>query len=193
MLKKITILAVFVAAFAIVANATASTVTGRVTSFSPTSISVLDKEVVTVGLNDKTTFTKLITQKPWQEDSARTAKALRVGAFVVVHVPEDNGFVATWVQVGDVRPMTYAPIAATTGPAGYTAEGAKHLAKATARRANPTASESKRPGAVDTAAHCERLAALRRAPATTRPAGGSKKSGATRCAIVKRSRRRSRS
>jgi hypothetical protein len=38
-------------------------------------------------------------------------------------------------------------------------EAAKHRAEAAARRANPTASESKRPGGVDTAAHCERRAA----------------------------------
>jgi hypothetical protein len=41
-------------------------------------------------------------------------------------------------------------------------EALKHLAEAKARRANATAAESKRPGAVDTAAHCERLAAVGR-------------------------------
>jgi hypothetical protein len=160
---------VLAAAFGIVANANASTFTGRVTSVSPTSLSVLDKELITVGLNNDTVFTRLITQKPWQADTALTAKALRVGAFVVVHVPENKGFVANWVQVGDVR--AFNAVTASVAPAyTYTAEAARHLAEANTRRANPTASESKRPGSVDTAAHCERLAALGRTPAVAAPA-----------------------
>lgn len=168
MLKKFTIIAAFAAALGFVANAYASTVSGRVTNFSPTSISVFDKEIVTVGVNNETVFTKLITAKPWQENTALTANALRVGAFVVVHVPDGNGFVANWVQVGDVRVVNNVPFTAT--PAlGYTEEGLKHLAEANARRANPTASESKRPGAVDTALHCERMAALNRSAAIAAP------------------------
>ena len=170
MLKTLRILALLAAASGIVANAHASTITGRITNFSPTSISVLDKELVTVGINNDTVFTRLITQKPWQADTALTAKALRVGAFVVVHVPENKGFVANWVQVGDVRTTNEGPITANLSPAyTYTAEAAGHLAEANARRANPTASESKRPGSVDTAAHCERLAALGRTPVVAAP------------------------
>jgi hypothetical protein len=37
-------------------------------------------------------------------------------------------------------------------------EAATHRAEAAARRAVPTASESKRPAGVDTAAHCDRRA-----------------------------------
>ena len=148
----------------VAATANASTVTGRVTSFSTTSITVMDKELVTVGLDNNTVFTKIITQKPWQEDTALTVKALRVGAFVVVHVPKHSGFVANWVQIALDRRWTKSePTAAATTPTAvytYTDDALKHLAEAKARRANPTASESKRPGAVDTAAHCERLAAM---------------------------------
>jgi len=57
---------------------------------------------------------------------------------------------------------TSAAAIAPTASYAYTDEALKHLTEARARRANPTASESKRPGAVDTAAHCERLAALGR-------------------------------
>ncbi len=169
MLKKLTVIAAFGAALGVASIATASTFSGRVTHFSPASISVLDKEIVTVGVNTDTVFTKLITARPWQQDAALTAKALRVGAFVVVHVPENSGFVANWIQVGDVRPVSYAPVTAAA-PIDYTQEGLRHLAEANARRANPTASESKRPGAVDTALHCERMAALNRTAAIGAPA-----------------------
>ena len=72
---------------------------------------------------------------------------------------------ANWVQVALDRGFANnEPVAAIapTASYSYTDEALKHLAEAKARRANPTASESKRPGAVDTAAHCERLAALGR-------------------------------
>lgn len=146
----------------VAATANARTINGRVTGFSATTITVADRELVTVGLDNKTVFTKLITEKPWQQDTALTARALRVGAFVVVHVPENNGFVASWVQVALDRGWIETVPAATTAPTAvhrYTDDALTHLAEAKARRANPTASESKRPGAVDTAAHCERRAA----------------------------------
>jgi hypothetical protein len=125
----------------------------------------MDKEMVTVGINDNTVFTTLITQKPWQADTTLTAKALRVGASVVIHVPTNGGFVANWVQVALDRGFANnAPVAANAPTASYTYtdDALKHLSQARALRANPTASESKRPGAVDTAAHCERLAAMGR-------------------------------
>ena len=160
-----TLVAAAAAALLVPASANATTFSGRVTSFSPTSITVMEKEMVTVGVNDNTLFSKLITQKPWQQDTALTAKALRVGVFVVVHVSTNNGFVASWVQVAlDRGFVNNEPVAAIAPTASYTYtdEALKHLMEARARRANPTASESKRPGAVDTAAHCERLAALGR-------------------------------
>jgi hypothetical protein len=120
MLKKLTTLTAFAAAAGILipAIANANTIAGRVTSFSPTSISVLDKEVVTVGIDNQTVFSKLISQKPWQENTSLTANALRVGRYVVVHVPNDNGFVANWVQVAtDVRIANGAPVADLGSPA----------------------------------------------------------------------------
>jgi hypothetical protein len=165
-----TLVAVAAAALLVPAIANATTLSGRVTSFSPTSITVMDREMVTVGINDHTVFSKLITQKPWQEDTALTAKALRVGASVVIHVPANGGFVANWVQVALDRGFAGSEPAASTTPTAsytYTDEALKHLMEARARRANPTASESKRPGAVDTAAHCERLAALGRTEVIT--------------------------
>jgi hypothetical protein len=120
MLKKIATLTTLAAAAGILipAIANANTIAGRVTSFSPTSISVLDTEVVTVGIDNQTTFSKLITQKPWQENTALSVNALRVGRYVVVHVPNDNGFVANWVQVAtDVRIANGAPLANLGSPA----------------------------------------------------------------------------
>jgi len=155
MLKKLTALAALAAVFGFVANASATTLTGKVTAFSPASISVLDKEIVTVGLDHNTLFTKLVTAKPWQENVASSVNALRIGTFVVIHVRDDSGFVANWVQVGD-SPVTYPAV--TAAPFAYAPEALKHLDEARDRRASITASESKRPGAIDTAAHCERLA-----------------------------------
>ena len=42
----------------------------------------------------------------------------------------------------------------------YDAEAKEHQALAKAYRSNPTASESKRPGAPDTAVHCDRMGQL---------------------------------
>lgn len=161
MLKKITTLAVFAAAIGVAAaNAHANTIAGRVTSFSPSSISVFDKEVVTVAMNDGTAFTRLITQKPWQADTALTFNALAVGRYVTVHA--DWG-IANWVQVDMDRPLfvgyglaTFVPVAAV--PPAFTTEAARHRAEAATLRAAPNASESKRPGSPGTAAHCDRIA-----------------------------------
>lgn len=162
MTKRFTTLATLVAALGILVPATAfaNTVAGRVTSFSPTSISVFDTEVVTVGLNNDTVFTKWITQKPWQADTALTANALQVGRYVVVHA--ENG-VANWVQVAMDRPVftergftAYTPTSVV--PSGFMTEAARHRAEAAALRAAPNASESKRPGSPGTALHCDRMA-----------------------------------
>lgn len=161
MTRNFTRLGVFVAAMGILtpAAAFARTITGRVAAFTPTSISVLDKEIITVGINKDTVFTKLITQKPWQEDTATTANAVRVGNFVVVHAPDTNGFVANWVQVAvDFRVVNYGPVTGVVTPAGYPIEAARHRAEAAAFRAAPNASESKRPGSPGTAVHCDRIA-----------------------------------
>jgi hypothetical protein len=162
MMKRFTTLAAFVAAIGILVPSTAfaKTVAGRVTSFSPTSISVFDKEIVTVGVDNSTVFTKWITQKPWQQDTVLRANAVRAGSYVVVHVPE-GAAIANWVQVAtDFRNDAFVPEVRT--PAVATAdnltEAAKHRAEARALRASPNASESKRPGSPGTALHCDRMA-----------------------------------
>lgn len=105
MSKRITFLALFVAALTVPAVANARTITGRVTSLSPTSISVFDKGVVTVGTDSRTTFSKLITQRPWQEGTSLPPNALRVGSYVSLHVSHSRAGVAHWVQVAtDLRP-----------------------------------------------------------------------------------------
>jgi hypothetical protein len=160
MLKKIT-LAAFATIFGIaVANAHANTIAGRVTSFTPTSIAVFDKEIVIVNINGNTVFTKLIVAKPWQADTGLTVNALRVGRYVVVHA--DRG-VANWVQVALDRPVLMAngfsiiePHAVV--PTEFESEVVRHRLEAAALRAAPNASESKRPGAPGTAVHCDRIA-----------------------------------
>jgi hypothetical protein len=162
MMKRFTTLAAFVAAIALITPATtfANTFAGRVTSFSPTSISVFDTEVVTVGITNQTAFTRLITQKPWQQDTALAAQALRVGVYVAVHA--DNG-IASWVQIATDRAVfseraftAFEPRAIVTS--AFLTEAARHRSEATALRAAPSASESKRPGSPGTAVHCDRIA-----------------------------------
>jgi hypothetical protein len=161
MLKKIMTLAVFVAAFGTaVATAHANTIAGRVTSVTPTSIAVFDKEVVTLAMTGDTKFTRLINAKPWQADTALTLNAVRIGRYVIVHA--DWG-IANWVQVDMDRPLfveygftTFTPIAAV--PPAFMTEAARHRAEAATLRAAPNASESKRPGSPGTAAHCDRIA-----------------------------------
>ena len=97
MLKRMLLLLVLVSAvgIALPSKAVASkSVVGRITGYSATSLSVRDREVFTATLDSRTTYTKLITQKPWQEDTRLSAEALRVGRFVAVHVRKDNPNVA---------------------------------------------------------------------------------------------------
>jgi hypothetical protein len=161
MLKKMTTLVVFAAALGTAAAAYATTVAGRVTSVTPTSIAVFDKEVITVAMNGDTKFTRLINAKPWQADTALTFNAVSVGRYVIVHA--DWGL-ANWVQVDLDRPLfveygftTFTPIAAI--PPAFMTEAVRHRAEAATLRAAPNASESKRPGSPGTAVHCDRIAA----------------------------------
>ncbi len=107
MLKRMLLLLVLVSAvgIALPSKAVASkTLVGRITDYNATSLSVRDKEILTVTLDARTTYTKLITQKPWQEDTRLNAGALRVGRFVAVQVRKDNPNVADWVQIAtDMR------------------------------------------------------------------------------------------
>jgi hypothetical protein len=94
---------------------------GRITNYTATSVSVRGPEVLTVAIDSRTIFTKLITQKPWQEDTRLNARALSVGRLVVVHVRDEDPGVARWVQIATDMPSTaaapssasFAPIAAT--------------------------------------------------------------------------------
>jgi len=163
MMKRIATLTAVVAMIGILVPATAlaKTIAGHVTAFTPTSLSVLDKEIVTVGINRETEFTRLITHKPWQADTHLTFSALRVGAYAVVHVPDNGGGIAAWVQIatdGDIAATTVAAVGTPAAVINYQDEAAHHRAEARMRRASPNASESKRPGSPDTALHCERLA-----------------------------------
>jgi hypothetical protein len=107
MLKRMLLLLVLVSAVGIALPSEAiagKSVVGRITDFNATTLSVRDKEIVTVMLDSRTTYAKRITQKPWQEDTRLGAGALRVGRFVAVHVRTDNPKVADWVQIAtDMR------------------------------------------------------------------------------------------
>jgi hypothetical protein len=109
MLKRTLLVLVLVSGLGIAlpGKAVASrTIVGRVTDYNGVSLSVRDREVLTVTLDERTTYSKLITQKPWQEDTRLTASALGVGRFVAVHVRTGNSAVADWVQIAtDMRPV----------------------------------------------------------------------------------------
>ena len=113
MSKKIVLLLGLVAlAFAVAFPATAfvsRTITGRITAFTATSISIQDREILTVALNERTVYTKLLTQKPWEEDTRLGARALAVGRYVAVHVSGEGPLATDWVQVAtDMPPVTVA-------------------------------------------------------------------------------------
>ena len=124
-MKRMLLLLVLVSGFgfALPTKVDASkTIVGRITDYSATSQSVRDKEILTVILDESTTYTKLIAQKPWQADTRLSAGALSVGRFVAVHVRKDNPNVADWVQIAtDVRSV--AP-ASTPSPAFSAAQSA---------------------------------------------------------------------
>jgi hypothetical protein len=107
MLNRMLLMLVLVSAVGIVlpskAGAASRDIVGRVTDYNGTSLSVRDREVLTVTLDSRTTYTKLITQKPWQEDTRLSARALSVGRFVAVHVRTDDPTVAEWVQIATDR------------------------------------------------------------------------------------------
>jgi len=107
MLKRFVIASTLASALGLMLSTAAlagKTYTGRIVSYSATSLSVLDKEVVTFTLDDKTAFTKMLTQKPWEQDTRLDARAFAVGRYVAVHVRPDGSNVADWVQVAtDLR------------------------------------------------------------------------------------------
>lgn len=88
-------------------------IVGRITDVSASSLSVRDKETFTVTLDGRTVYSKLITQKPWQEDTRLTGGALRVGRFVAVHVRKDDHDVAAWIQVATDIPPVLSGVAAS--------------------------------------------------------------------------------
>ena len=161
MTRKIATLIGLIAAAAALSPAIvdARTVAGRVTAFSGTSISISDRELITVGIDRNTVFTRIVTQKPWQEDTAIEPSAVHVGTFVIAHIPDANGLVATWVQAatdsGFVNSASLVPIVAQ---AAFATEADRHRAEAARLRMAPNASESKRPGSPGTAVHCDRIA-----------------------------------
>lgn len=121
MLKRTFMLLTLVSAatFGSATHALASrTIAGRITASSATSLSVVDREILTVAIDNRTTFTKLITQKPWEGDARLSASELRVGRFVAVHVRRDDPNVAEWVQIAtDMRPVELAaPVPSTPAP-----------------------------------------------------------------------------
>ena len=113
------LVAVLAVGFALPIEAAPSNViVGRITGYSATSVSVQDKEIVTLMLDERTSYTRLITQQPWQADTRLTADTLSVGRFVAVHVRNDNPNVADWVQIAlDIRSV--AP--AVTASAAFSA------------------------------------------------------------------------
>ncbi len=77
---------------------------GRITDVTATSVSVRSSEIVTFTLDERTQYTKWITQKPWQEETRLQQGALKVGRLVALHARNEDGRVAEWIQIAtDMR------------------------------------------------------------------------------------------
>ena len=139
MLKRRLLLLVLVFGFGITlpGKAIASkTIVGRLTNFNAISLSVRDREIVTVALDNRTTYAKLVTQKPWQADTTLNASALAIGRFVAVQLRKDDPGVADWVWIATDMPLVAvagAPSAAFAVPQAAAAAPATPKAKATDR------------------------------------------------------------
>jgi len=68
----------------------------------------LDKEIVTLGLDSRTAFTKWVTQKPWEQDTRLTASVLKVGQYVAIHRRTEDLNRASWVQIATDVPAIVA-------------------------------------------------------------------------------------
>jgi hypothetical protein len=111
MMKRIVVLLALVSAISIglPGNAVASRrVVGHITGYNTASLSVIDREIVTVTLDDRTAYTRIVTQKPWQANTALNASALGIGRFVTVHLRENEPGIAEWVQIALDGPGAFA-------------------------------------------------------------------------------------
>jgi hypothetical protein len=111
MLKRIAPLLVLVSAIGAALPGTAAArppLVGHITGYNATSLSVRDKEILTVTLDDRTVYTRILTQKPWQADTTLNAGALGVGRFVAVHLRKNEPGVAEWVQIATDAAVAFA-------------------------------------------------------------------------------------
>jgi hypothetical protein len=151
MMKRMLAMLVVVAAvgIAVPRQAVASdSFSGRITNYTATSVSVRGQEFLTVAIDSRTIFTKLITQKPWQEDTRLNARALSVGRLVVVHVRDEDPGLARWVQIATDMPSTAAaPSSASFAPiaAAPVAQAFKSSDLLTAKEARELIANAKTP------------------------------------------------
>jgi hypothetical protein len=178
-MKRMLLLLVLVSGFgfALPTKADASkAVVGRIIDYSATSLSVRDKEILTVRLDESTTYTKLITQKPWEADTRLSAGA----PSPAFSAPQSAPAPSTTSKANSSDLLTSkqvkALIATANTPADhvklqkhflavaakYEADATEHAAEAQAYRKNPSFMESKNPAGPGTAAHCDRFAQLDR-------------------------------
>jgi hypothetical protein len=133
-------------AFAVAFPATAfasRTITGRITAFTTTSLSVQDREI---GVVSQATAPVAPKKDKGATSDLLTARQL-TALIATAKTPADH------VKLQ----KHYLALAAR-----YEAEAVEHVADAQAYRKNPTFLESKTPGGPGTAAHCERFAELDR-------------------------------
>lgn len=123
--------------------------TGRISAYNGVSLSVQGKEALTVALDNRTIFTKFITQKPLEQDTRLNAGALSVGRFVVVHVRDEEPDVARWVQIATDMPVATAgaPSSAflTSASAAPVAQASKSSDLLTAKEVRELIANAKTP------------------------------------------------
>jgi hypothetical protein len=79
---------------------------GRITAFTPNSITVYDdNQLMTFNVDGRTRFTKWITQGPWQQQTELRPYWLSIGQLVYVHQRHDGTNTARWIQVASDEPL----------------------------------------------------------------------------------------
>ena len=78
---------------------------GRITAFTPNSITVYDDGLMTFTVDGRTRFTKWITQGPWQQQTELRPYWLSIGQLVYVHQRHDGTNTARWIQVASDEPL----------------------------------------------------------------------------------------
>ena len=102
-ISKLVILSCMLLGLVLVAQAKTQKIVGVVAGVSKDSIQVTTKNEATesVALDDKTSYVKWITHRPWGQDTRADRSSLLIGRCVNIEVREGQPTTAKRVQVND--------------------------------------------------------------------------------------------